>query len=738
LLFEDFFGWSPIPPKTPEQLADTSARLCRLLRDEVTEQLAHGDATLTGLANDWRHLLFPEASDAQFADGYAQAVTFGLLLARAQGISLHKGVDAAAKTLSATHSLIGAALRVLTDTVVTNHVLATSVATLSRVLAVVDWNKISKDDPDAWLYFYEHFLAEYDNTLRKQTGSYYTPVEVVKSMTRLVDEALRERFAFTDGLANPTVTLVDPGAGTGTFLLEVVRSIAATVAEDQGEGAAPASVLEALDRLIGFELQLGPFAVAQLRILAELVELTATAVAPNRLRMFVTNTLDNPYVEEQHLGNWYEPIAKARREANRIKKDEPVLVVLGNPPYKEKSYGKGGWVESGNPAASQAAPLADFIPPTEWGVSAHVKHLYNPYVYFWRWATWKVFDHHRGADRGIVCFISVAGFLNGPGFQRMRDYLRRQADAIYVIDCSPEGQQPPVGTRVFQAVQQPVCITLAVRDGSTRSDTPAPVRFRRLAPNNRVAKFVELSEVALTDDGWITCPDGWRAPFLPGGGSQWTGFLALDDLLRWSGSGSMPGRTWVIAPDKPTLQQRWDALISADPNQQPDLFSEHKRDRRVDTVLSDGLPGFPATRTPIGDETGPCPEPVRIGYRSFDRQWIIPDKRLINQPNPTLWAIRSDQQVYLTVVHRTSPVSGPAATFTAEVPDHDHYKGKSGRAFPLWLDADATIPNVVPGLLEHLRSAYGRDVSAEDLFAYLAAVLAHPGFTKRGSPVPVT
>jgi predicted helicase len=401
--------------------------------------------------------------------------------------------------------------------VVTNHVLGTSVATLSRVLAVVDWHKISRDDPNAWLYFYEHFLAEYDNNLRKQTGSYYTPVEVVKVMTRLVDEALRGKFAFSDGLANSNVTLVDPGAGTGTFLLEVVRSMATTIAADQGEGAVPAAILEILDRLIGFELQLGPFAVAQLRILAELVELTGTAVAPNRLRMYVTNTLDNPYVEEQHLGNWYEPIAKARREANQIKRDEPVLVVLGNPPYKEKSAGKGGWVESGNPAASQAAPLADFFPPTAWGVGAHVKHLYNPYVYFWRWATWKVFDHHQGADRGIVCFITVSGFLSGPGFQRMREYLRRRADAIYVIDCSPEGLQPPVGTRVFQAVQQAVCITLAVRDGSTGSETPAAVRFRRLAPNDRVTKFSELAGIALSDGGWTTCPDSWRAPFLPGG-----------------------------------------------------------------------------------------------------------------------------------------------------------------------------------------------------------------------------
>jgi Type ISP C-terminal specificity domain/N-6 DNA Methylase len=729
-LFDDFFRWLPVPPRTAAQLADTTARLCRLLRDEVTEQLARGDPTLIGLARDWRQLLFPEASDEQFADGYAQAVTFGLLLARAQDISLDDGADAAARALSTRHSLIGAALRVLTDAVVANHVLATSVATLSRVLAVVDWPQISKGDPDAWLYFYEDFLAVYDNDLRKQTGSYYTPVQVVKAMARLVDEALRGRFELTDGLASQSVTLADPAMGTGTFLLEVVRSIAATVAQDQGEGAVPAAVGAALGRLIGFELQLGPFAVAQLRMFAELASLGAHSGSPDDLRMFVTNTLDNPYQEEQRLGTWYEPIAASHREANRIKVDEPVLVVLGNPPYKERSRGKGGWIEAGNEAASQPAPMAAFLPPSDWGIGPHVRHLYNPYVYFWRWGTWKVFDHHPDAGHGVVCFITVSGFIGGLGFQRMRDYLRQRADAVYVIDCSPEGHQPPIGSRIFQGVQQPVCITIAIRDGSTGPQTPAPVWFRKLTAAGREEKFNELAAITLDGDGWVRCPDEWRAPFLPAGGSQWSSYPALDDLLRWSGTGIMSGRAWIVAPDKPTLQERWMTLLGARAEDKPDLFIEHKRDRRVDTVLSDGLPGFPASRTPIGEETGLCPEPVQIGYRSFDRQWIIPDKRVINQPNPTLWSARSQHQAYLTAPNQSVPSSGPAVTFTGEIPDAHHYHGRGGRVFPLWLDAAATVPNIAPGLLDRLSRSYLHPITAEDIFSYLAAVLAHPGYVK--------
>ncbi len=348
-------------------------------------------------------------------------------------------------------------------------------------------------------------------------------------------------------------------------------------------------------------------------------------------------------------------------------------------------------------------------------------------MYFWRWATWKVFDHHPTDDRGVVCFITAAGFLTGPGFQAMRRYLRRRCDAIWVIDCSPEAHQPPVGTRVFQGVQQPVCIVIALRDGSTGADEPATVRHRRLREGSRQDKFTELSAVTL-DDGWSSCPDDWRAPFSPTSTERWSSFPALDDLLYWSGSGTMPGRTWVVAPEAETLRWRWQRLVTAKPEDKPELFTEHPTDRRVDTVLSDNLPGYAATPVPIGMESGPCPPPVRIGYRSFDRQWIIPDKRVINQPNPALWAVRSDRQVYLTALTRTSPTSGPGLTFSALVPDLDHYHGRGGRAYPLWLDAAGTRANVVPGLLDLLAECYARAVSAPDLFGYLAAVCAHPGY----------
>jgi len=732
--FDNFLRWEPIPPRSAAELAKVSARLCRLLRDEVTEQLDQNSPALTELAADWRKLLFPEANNQQFADGYAQAVTFGLLMARSSNIRLAEGLDQVGKELGKTNSLIGAALRLLTDEVGNEATLKTSLGALVRVLDAVNWHAVSKGQPDAWLYFYEDFLAVYDNALRKLTGSYYTPPEVVEPMIRLVDEVLRKHFGRSAGLASTDVTLADPAVGTGTFILGVLRRIAADVEADQGAGAVPQAIESAIGRLIAFEMQLGPFAVAQLRIYAELIQLIGKAPRATP-RMFVTDTLGDPFTEVETLGSWYGKIAESRRQANQIKRKEPITVVIGNPPYKEKAKGRGGWIEAGD--ATNKGPLNTWLPPKDWGVGAHAKHLRNLYVYFWRWATWKVFDHDPEHDTGIVCFITVAGFLNGPGFQKMRDYLRRTCDRIWVIDCSPDGHQPDVPTRIFQGVQQPVCIVLAARSKEKSTDKPAAVRYTILPVGKREEKFAALEKLKLTSKVWQDCPTDWRAPFLPAATGKWASFPAVDDLFDYNGSGVQPARTWVIAPDQDSLLRRWQTLVRAKEADKERLFHpqmEHGRigSHHVGRVHARGLPGYEANPMSVAEDRGTCVAPVAYGFRSFDRQWIIPDYRLINRPNPALWASRSSTQLYLTVLHRSSPTTGPAFTFTSSIPDYDHYKGSfGGRVFPLWANADSRTPNVSSTVLEKLITSYKTRVSPEDVFAYLAGVAAHPSFTAR-------
>jgi hypothetical protein len=748
-LVAGFLSWNPIPPRTAKELAEVSARLCRLLRDEVIEELGRSNAALRALAIEWRELLFPQADDAQFADGYAQAVTFGLLMARARDISLKDGIDHAALELRKVNSLIGTALRLLTDDLATQKALETSLGTLVGVLDVVDWNSLSKGKADAWLYFYQDFLAVYDNKLRKSTGSYYTPPEVVDAMVRLVDEALRDSnlFGRPMGLADPDVKIGDPAFGTGTYLLGVLQRIASIVEDDQGAGAVPGAIGAAVERLIGFEIQFGPFAVAQLRLISEIQSLTSTQASsgqsPPEPRLFITDTLGDPYATQTQFSSMLAPIGKSRKDANEIKRSKEITVIIGNPPYKDRAMGRGGWVEKGT--AGREAPLARWMPPPEWGVSAHSKHLYNLYIYFWRWATWKVFGSGYKASTGdkeeervgIVCFITVAGFLNGPGFQKMRADLRRECSHVWIIDCSPEGHQPKVETRIFQGVQQPVCIVLAARPANKDSKTPAKVMFRALSEGPRKGKFKELANLSLDDKGWVAGSSGWRDSFLPKNEGAWGAFPALEDLFIYNGSGVMPGRTWVIAPDKKTLAERWDRLVNErDPAMKEALFHPHLRsgkpgDKHIRKVPTAPLMGHASSLKTIESETGRVSKETRYAFRSFDRQWIIPDVRLINQPNPTLWSVHSGRQVYLTALKAHSPTSGPAASICELIPDLDHYHGRGGRVFPLWQDGSANQPNIKPAFLAHLSTTYGFSVSAEDVMAYLATVFSHPDFTER-------
>jgi len=742
-LFSNFLQWKPLPPKNAKKLAEISARLCRLLREEVTEELKRNNPGLTSLAGEWRHLLFPDASDEQFADGYAQAVTFGLLVARVRNVDLSRDLDTAANELRKTSTLIGTALRLLIDNADVKLALKTALDTLRRVLNVVDWAAISKDDPDAWLYFYEDFLAVYDNDLRKKTGSYYTPPEVVNAMVRLTDEALRDPALFNrpKGLADPNVTICDPAIGTGTFLLGVLRKIATTIEDDQGAGAVGPAIEAAVKRIFGFELQFGPFAVAQLRLIAELQSLMGTTPGAKlpEAQLFVTDTLGDPYAQEAQFSAMVAPIGESRKEANRIKRDKKITVVIGNPPYKNQAGGLGGWIEDGS--KGRESPMARWTPPATWGIGAHAHHLKNLYVYFWRWASLKVFGSgwreatgSKTSDQsGIVCFITVAGYLHGPGFQKMREDLRRDCDTIWVIDCSPEGHQPDVATRIFQGVQQPVCIVLAARTPDKDREKPAQLKFMSLPLGHRERqKFAALAALSLQNTAWTRGAPEWREPFLPDQEGLWPTFPALMELFSWYVPGVKTHRVWPISPDAVSLERRWQRLLmEKDPAKKEELF-QPDGDRDLGKIVNAGLGSHQTRPIAIANENGACEPAVRYAFRSFDRQYIIPDHRLLSRARPQLWEVVSSKQVFLTALEAHSPKNGAALTMTALIPDHDHYRGSfGGRIYPLWRNAAATSSNIKPALLAHLSTIMGREIAPEDMIAYIAAVMAHPAFTAR-------
>jgi hypothetical protein len=741
----DFLLWKPDPPLTIPQLVDSAAKLCRLLRGEVAETLERervgeeAAPVFTGLADDWRKLLFPGLSDGEFADAYAQTLTFALLLARVDGIAFDdRPLSEIARQLGKKHSLMGKALSVLTEETVEGRSIV--VATMLRVFGVIDWEPLSRGREDTYLHLYEHFLGVYDQSLRKQSGSYYTPNEVVTTMVRLVEEILQSRMGIGRGFAADDVVIVDPAMGTGTFLLSIIDSVAKTVAEEEGDGAVSPQVRSLFSRLVGFEKQAGPFAVAELRVHQAVKAKHKTEVPEEQVKFFVADTLDNPYIEQTHLGLTYEPIARSRREANKIKRDTPVLVVIGNPPYRERAKGLGGWVEQGDDNSGTARPIDAFRAK---GNGRYEYVLSNLSVYFWRWATWKVFDAHPEQPAGVVAFITTAAYTSGPGFAGMREYLRRTTDEGWIIDLSPEGHQPEVGTRVFPGVQHQLCIGIFARYGNGDRAEPANIHHVTVS-GSRSHKFAQLADLSLASPGWVPCAVGWQDRLVPAGDHAWEGHPLLGDLMPWQAPGVKPNRTWVHAPATRTLRARWGRLIGAPAPVKASLLKE-TRDRLTSTPLRP-VPGLVSHSGTISEEKGECPAPTRIGYRAFDRHYLIPDTRLIDFPRPALWQVASERQVFVVEQHDEPLTGGPGLVFSADVPDIHFFNGRGGRVLPLFRDQAGMAPNIAPGLLKAIARRLGVNASAEELLAYVAGIVSHRSYTARfaqelktpGIRVPVT
>ncbi|MGC5036317.1 type ISP restriction/modification enzyme [Streptomyces sp. DT190] len=724
--------WEPPKIRRVSVLVQHIAPLCRLLREAVREQLRAetgldatdptADRPFTGLRSDWRRLLFPTADDATFADGYAQTVTFALLLAHTEDIPLTgTSFHEIGRRLNAGHALMGKALQLLTDNV--NERFEVTLNLLARTVAAVEWDVIRQGNRDAYLHLYESFLSVYDDSLRQRSGSYYTPHQVVEEMVRLAEEVLRTRLGKARGYGDESVHIVDPAMGTGTYLHTIIERVARQAAERHGDAMAPDAIGRLAERLYGFELQMGPFAVAELRT-ADLLKKHGAQLPPGGLNLHVTDTLDDPYVQEEQLASTYAALSVSRARANHVKANVPVTVVISNPPYDDKAENRGGWIEK-RVKGQGRPPLDDFRHP---GNGRYEHALKNMYVYFWRWATWKVFDAHPDDRHGVVCFITPSAFATGPAGRGMRDYLRRTCDEGWIINLSPEGQRSDVATRVFPHVAQPLSICVFVRRADHDSDRPARIHYRALH-GRRAEKFEELRIVHLDDGGWRNAHSQGVRPFTPAALSGWEDYPPLEVLFPWGSPGSKANRSWVSSPSPSVLVSRW-ARVSAedDPEAKSVLFKE-TRDRRLSTRPT-GLPGFPHPARAMEREKGTQPRLLRIALRSFDRQWLIADSRVLDFPRPDLWDSLQPGQVFLNQQSSHEISSGPALVATALLPDTHHFNGRGGRVHPvLHPDGSANVPT---GLLRYLASVLGLDeVLVHDLAAYAVAVAGHSAFTEQ-------
>ena len=422
-----------------------------------------------------------------------------------------------------------------------------------------------------------------------------------------------------------------------------------------------------------------------------------------------------------------------------MKSTVPVIVCLGNPPYDRHEAATpdnrartGGWVRWGDNDGEQAI-LDDFLAPViATGRGGQLKNIYNLYVYFWRWALWKVFEHPTAHGPGVISFISASSYLDGNAFGGMREHLRRQCEDIWILDLGGEGRGARRSDNVF-AIQTPVAIAVAVRTEEAKQDAPAVVHYFRIEGTHD-EKLVTLDTITrFSVVPWQDCPADWQAPFLPLGRGAYFDWPLLTDLMPWQQSGIKAGRTWVISPEQETLRECWRVLLQAEKAERGRLFKDSPTGRKAIDSATQLPPSNVKLPSLIGLVKGsPTPAIIRFAYRSFDRQFVFNDARLLDRPGPPLWRSHGEQQVYVTSLLTKILGAGPALTACAVIPDLDHFSGRGAKdTIPLYRTADASQANILPGLLEILGTAYQLTVTPEDFLAYIYGALAQPAFTAR-------
>ncbi|MBE0494505.1 MAG: N-6 DNA methylase, partial [Thiomicrospira sp.] len=492
--------------KNASKLAEFMAGKARLLENILQEALQSDldhqtDTELTNQYAIFKDMLIHDLEPKQFADLYAQTLAYGMFAARYHDPVLETfDRNEAARLIPKSNPLLRNLFQSIAGPNIDDRI-KTTVDNLADVFRHADVKAILQGygkataQTDPIIHFYETFLAKYDPALRKSRGVWYTPEPVVSFIVRAVDDILKTKFGLKDGLADTSKTtiqvdaqsadqsskiskkdgklvgskeihrvqILDPATGTGTFLAEVVKYLYQTRFQHM-QGIWPSYVEEHLiPRLNGFELLMASYAMAHLKLDMLLGETGYSAdqrkQSDNRLRIFLTNSLEEYHPDTHTLFSQW--LSNESREANAVKKDTPVMVVMGNPPYSGESANKGEWIMS----------LMDDYKKEPGGKQKlqerNPKWINDDYVKFMRFAQY--FIEKNG--EGVMAFINPHGFLDNPTFRGMRWNLLSTYDEIYTIDLhgnAKKKETAPDGSKdenVFD-IEQGVSINILVKNGS--------------------------------------------------------------------------------------------------------------------------------------------------------------------------------------------------------------------------------------------------------------------------------
>ena len=757
--------------KSPTTLAQMMAAKAKLMANVIQSALDEDDkgqntTDLQGQMAAFKSILIHDINNTSFADIYAQTIAYGLFAARYHGPTLatFSRLEAAILIPKSNPFLrklfqyiagyeLDNRLTWLVDELVLIF-LATDVVSVMH-----NFSKSTRQH-DPIIHFYETFLAEYDPKLRKSRGVWYTPEPVVSFIVRAVDDILKTHFNLPQGLADTSKTtikvktdkpdrrtvsgyveiekklhrvqILDPATGTGTFLAQTIRHIYDSQFSKM-QGAWSGYVKEHLiPRLNGFELLMTSYAMAHLKLDMLLTETEYKPVGnAERLRIYLTNSLEEHHPDTGTLfASW---LSTEANEANHIKRDAPVMVVMGNPPYSGVSSNNGDWI----------AKLIDdykYIDGVHFNERKH--WLNDDYVKFIRYG--QHFIDKNG--EGILAFINPHGFLDNPTFRGMRWNLLQSFDEIYTIDLHGNAKKKEVtldgrkDENIFD-IQQGVAITFFIKSGKKPPNKLGAI-FHHEIYGDRQSKYEYLTKHALQDVAYqrveASAPDYFFMPKDFSNINQYEAGFKVSEFFPKNVTGIVTmGDGFILAETKLELKDRLEHFIRNDISENilKDKFELGKN--YAGWIIQN------KSKIILDDKKF-----IKIAYRPFDEKWTYFDNKLIwRWRNKTFkHVVNKDNLVLLTTRITKDEFGGLITNMIAAHKAFTSYD--SNYAFPLYLYSDNDLltestrtPNLNTSIVETIASDLKLIFTSEkidqvntfapiDLLDYIYAVLHSPTYRK--------
>ena len=746
----------------PTQLAQLMAAKARLLQVAAQKFLSSGNAkgsTLWELMEGFKRVLMPGTNADEFSDIYAQTLTYGMFAAR-----LHDDTpedfsrEEAARLIPKSNPFLRKLFNHINSDI--EEEIKWPVDDIVRLFAAADVRGIMKDygkskkRSDPMIHFYEDFLNAYDAGLRKDRGVWYTPLPVVRFIVRAVDDILVKRFGIADGIASrdmvqievtencdtgksltkkvkktvPKVQVLDPATGTGTFLAECINRIYGKFLANKGKW--PGYVAENLiPRLNGFELLMAPYTMAHIKLDRVLADTGYEHNTDKRFNIFLTNSLEKA---KDLGGSLFDILLGAEANAaNAVKRDCPVMVVMGNPPYSGISQNNGKWISD---------LVADY--KTEPGGTEKLKErkhwLNDDYVKFIRLAQ----DYVERRGEGVLAYINNHGLLDNPTFRGMRWRLLDCFDEIYVLNLhgnSMKHEKAPDGGKdenVF-SITVGTTINIFVKTGKKKKGELAKVHYADLW-GTRKDKFAYLENKSLSGVDFATvtptAPYYLLVPQNVAGSDQYQSGFSIDELLPVNSTAVLTmGDSFAVAHTQEELQKR---II--------DINSKGYKETELKAKygLGKNYASFVLGNLPIDSDSNI----VRYAYRPFDDRWVcFSPKTVWRQRKPVMQHIHQHDNIALVVCKHLATNDWNLVGVSDCLVDDCFVSNRTkerGYVFPLYLYHDTLgkvekVPNldkdVVTKIEESLRaSASPREkITPESIFDYIYAVLHTPEYRER-------